>query len=162
MFCPNCAARNDAEQHYCRTCGLKLAAISREVAEQFPSEEYAALAIKKRRLEMMGVCSLSVAGIIGLMLLLSKVFYYKMILFGPEVLFTSATGALILFMLLSVFFFNYPKLVMKFDKLNPRLPAAGVDEQSPRDTNKLIDDRPFEPAAVTEHTTELLTSHRKK
>ena len=162
MFCPNCAAQNDAHQHYCRTCGLKLDAISRDVAEQFPSEEYAALARKKRRFEMMGIFSLSMAGIIGLMLLLAKVFYYKMLILGPELLFMSASGALALFMLLSVVFFNYPKLFMKFDKLNSRLPPAAENESLPLETDKLIEDRPFEPASVTEHTTELLSSRRNE
>ena len=162
MFCPNCAAQNNDDQHYCRTCGLKLDAITREVAEQFPSAEYAALARRKRAFEIVGMFSLSISALIGLMLLLGKVFYYKLILFGPDILFYSALGALMLFGLLSVFFFNYPKLFMKFDKLNPRLPVSDENAAVLLDTNKLIDDRAFEPASVTEHTTELLPSPRKK
>jgi hypothetical protein len=160
MFCPNCAAQNNDEQRYCRTCGLKLDAIVREVAEQRPSVEYAALARKKRTFEMMGVFSLSTAGLIGLMLLFSKIFYYKMILFGAEALFMSASIALVCFLLLSVFFFNYPKVVMNFEKLNPRLPAPPGDDGEPLPTNKLIEDRPFEPASVTEHTTALLSQKK--
>lgn len=153
MFCPNCAAQNTDDQHYCRKCGLKVDAIARQVAEQFPSAEYAALARRKRVFEMMGMFSLSVAGIVGLMWLVTKVFYYKMLLFGADTLFVSAGLAVILFGLLSVFFFNYPKLFMNFEKLNPRLPA---ENSEPLDTSKLIEDRHFEPASVTEHTTELL------
>lgn len=163
MFCPNCAAPNTDDQSYCRSCGLKLGAISKEVAEQFPSAEYAVLQRRKRLFEILGIGSLSIAGLIGLGSLLAKVFYYKLILFGPEVLFYSAFGALVLFGLLSVFFFNYPKLFMNFEKVNPQLPAIGAAESGNSiPTNKLIDDRPFEPASVTEHSTELLPAAARR
>lgn len=155
MFCPNCAAQNKDDQHYCRTCGLQLDVISRQVAEQFPSEEYASLARRRRAFEIIGMISLSVAVLIGLLFVLAQAFYYKLIVFGPDVLFGSAFGALVLFALISVFFFNYPKLFMKLE------PTA-LDPDKPLDTNKLIDDRQFEPASVTEHTTELLSSPREK
>ena len=161
MFCPNCAAQNSAEQNYCRTCGLKLDAIAAELAEQTPSDEYAVLQRRKRVFEIMGMFSISTAGFIGLGLLLGKAFYYKLILFGPDILFYSATVALILFGLLSVFFFNYPKLFMKFDKLNPRLRASVADKDISLPTNKLLNDPPFQPVSVTEHSTELLPSRRK-
>src|SRR5216117_960860 len=102
MFCPNCAAQNNDDQHYCRNCGLKLDSIARELAEQSPSADYSVLARRKRVFEMMGVVSLSVAGIVGLMLLLAKVFYYKMLLFGADALFIGASVALVVFALLSV------------------------------------------------------------
>ena len=162
MFCPNCAAPNTDDQSYCRSCGLKLGAISKEVAEQFPSAEYAVLQRRKRLFEILGIGSLSIAGLIGLGSLLAKVFYYKLILFGPEVLFYSAFGALVLFALLSVFFFNYPKLFMNFEKVNPRLPAAVVNDPVSLPTNKLIEDPLFEPASVTEHSTELLPAAARR
>ena len=152
MFCPNCAAQNNADQHYCRTCGLKLAAIAHELASQRPPVEYAQLQRRQRRSEVAGVVSLSVAGLIGLCLLLGKAFYYKLLLFGPELLFWSGFSALILFGLASVFFFNYPKFI-KIDKANARL--SEVEEPS-RHTNRLPDGAAFEPASVTEHSTELL------
>ena len=111
---------------------------------------------------MLGIFCLSVAGLIGLGSILAKAFYYKLILFGPEVLFMSAFGALILFGLLSVFFFNYPKLFMKFDKLNPRLPVVEASDRPSMPTNKLLDETRFEPASVTEHSTELLPIPRKE
>ncbi len=102
---------------------------------------------------MLGRFSLSTAGIIGLLLLLSQVVYYKLLLLGPELLFGSALGALILFLLASAFFFNYPRLFMQMDRtsepFSPRAEAATT-------TNKLLSDPPFEPASVTEHSTELL------
>jgi hypothetical protein len=160
MFCPNCAAQNDVSQHFCRGCGLKLDAIVADVTAQRPSEEFAKLLRRKRRFELAGVASLSVAGIIGLSLLMANAFYYKLQIFGPELLFRSAAVALFIFAIASIFFFNYPKLFMKFDKLNPRLPVDKDEHKESATTNRLLSDPPFEPASVTEHSTELLKTPR--
>lgn len=163
MFCPHCAAKNDFKQNFCRSCGLKLDAISKTVAEQFPSVEYAALQKRKELMEKLGIASFSVAALIGAAFVFSKMISYKLILLGPDVLYGSAIIALIVFGLLSVFFFNYPKLFMNFEQLNPRLSPTNESADEPaRRTNKLIDDRPFEPiGSVTENTTELLSSAEK-
>lgn len=161
MFCPNCAAPNADEHSYCRRCGLKLDAIAKNVAEQFPSVEYAAIARRIRAFEIVGVFSLSVAALIGFSMLIAKAFQYKVILFGPDVLFYGAFGALLLFGLFSVFCFNYKEFV-NFDKLNPRLPSPEPGQAETVSTNKLIEDRPFEPASVIEDTTELLAAPRAK
>lgn len=157
MFCPNCAAQNDESQHYCRTCGLRLDEIMVELIAQNPPPEMAALLKRKRQVQMLGVFSLSIAGIIGFMLLLSQVIYYKLIFLGPELLSGSAIGALILFLLASVFFFNYPKFFMKLDRINPR---PGTQGEAATPTSKLLNDPPFEPASVTEHSTELIRQKR--
>lgn len=134
-------------------CGLQLDAIAASLTEQKPSVDMAAMLKRKKRAEMLGILSLSTAGVIGLMLLLSKAFYYKLLLLGPELLFGSAFGALILFLLASVFFFNYPKFFLKIDRINPRF---SEQPEVATATNKLLDDPPFQPANVTEHSTELL------
>jgi hypothetical protein len=126
------------------------------MAQQRPSPEYAELQRRRERFEKLGIASLAIFALIGIAILFSKVFYYKLILFGPEALFWSATIAMIAFGLSSVFFFNYPKLVMKMDKVNPRLPAPEVPPNEPAMTNKLLADPSFAPASVTEHSTELL------
>ncbi len=161
MFCPNCGSENKNEQNYCRVCGLKLDAISQAVAEQTPSQEYLVLKRRKDVFEKMGVFTLSVTGLIGLGFFLAKVVQYKLIFFGADVLFWSGFAAFVVFGLLSVFFFNFPKLFMNFDKLNPRLSPA-EEKQISQPTAKLIEDRPFETAAsVTENTTELLLNKNK-
>jgi hypothetical protein len=84
-----------------------------------------------------------------------------MILFGADVLFWSAFIAFFAFGLLSVFFFNYPKLFMNFDKINPRL-APAESEEVANPTNKLLEEKPFEPIpSVTENTTDLLYVENK-
>ena len=161
MFCPNCGAENRSEQNFCRSCGLKLDVISQAVAEQTPTKEYAELQKRKELFEKLGIFSLSSFGLIGLTFLLAKVVYYKLILFGADALFWSGLVAFFAFGLLTVFFFNYPKLFMKFDKINPRL-SPNEEKQISQPTQKLIEDKPFEPAAsVTENSTELLPIKNK-
>lgn len=153
MFCPNCGAQNEGAQNYCRMCGLGLDAIAAELAAQNPSPEMALLLKKQRGIEKVGVFSLSIAGIIGLCLLLAVAFYYKLAILGPEILFGSAVGALILFLLASIFLFAYSKYFMKVEYPDDRL-REQRDLTTP--TNKLLNDPPVEPASVTEHSTELL------
>jgi len=151
MFCPNCAAQNEAGQHYCRMCGMGLDAISAELTAQNPSPEMALILRKQRRIEKLGVYSLSIAGIIGLTLLLTVAVYYKLAILGPEVLFGSAIGTLILFLLASILLLGYSKFLIKAGRSN-----ISPDELERIPTNKLLNDPPFEPASVTEHSTELL------
>jgi len=164
MFCPNCGKENQADQKFCRSCGLKLDAVLQVVADQFPSEEYAAMQRRKRIFERLGLGALSIAGLIGLMLLLFTVGLYKLIVLGPEVLFGLSIVAVIFFLLLSGILIGYPKLFMRFEKVDPQL-AAPDESSSIQTTGKLLEDRFFEPVpSVTEDTTDLLlrkdTQHR--
>ena len=156
MFCPKCASKVADKQVYCRTCGLKLDAITREVGEQLPSTHFAKIRQRKERLEKLGVATLSCAALIGLSMLMAIVFYWKLILFGPDVLFWAATIAMIVMGLASVVLFNYPNAVMGYDKLNPRLPSPPEPKNHP-DTKRQLESPLFEPASVTEHSTELLS-----
>ena len=144
MFCPNCAAQNNPSQHYCRMCGLKLDAIAAELTIQNPSEEVAALLKKKRYMELLGKSALTISGFIRLCLLLTLAVYYKLRLSGPKVLFGSAVGGLILFLLVSIIFLAYPKFFLKIDGTVLHSP-----DQLTIPTSKLLNDPPFEPASVT-------------
>lgn len=154
MFCPNCAAQNDASQHYCRMCGLKLDAIAAELTVQNPSEAVAALLKKKRLMELLGKSALTISGIIGVALLLTLAVYYKLMLLGPEVLFGSAVAALILFLVASLILLAYPKFFLKIEGSTLRSPEQ---RELTTPTGKLLNDPPFEPASIAEHSTELLT-----
>ncbi|MGD9630469.1 MAG: hypothetical protein AB7V18_14610 [Pyrinomonadaceae bacterium] len=156
MFCPNCGSKNGIEQNYCRGCGLKLDAIVEAVAGQFPSEAYAALQRRREIFRKLGVLSFSIAGFVGFSLILFKAAQYKAILFGEEVLIWSAIGAVVGFSLLSIFFFNYPRLFMKGTS-GPAVKGRLADPV----TADLIEDRPLDHVpTVTDNTTETLYAPR--
>lgn len=159
MFCPNCASQNDASQHYCRACGLHLDAIAVDVATQRPSAKVARLLARKRKIELLGTICLATAGLIGLLFLLGQLFYEKLKVFGPDLVFGGASVALVVFAVASAALLSYPKFMMRFDKVTS--PSERIDSPIEQvDTNKLISDPPFEPASVTEHSTELLRSRK--
>ena len=162
MYCPNCGEENRIEQNYCRSCGLRLDAISHAVSEQFPTKEYAALQKRKELFEKLGLFSLSLSGFLAFALILTRAAYYKIILFGEEVIFGAAFVALVVFGLLSVFFFNYPKLFMRFEKINPRLPHQKEPLVSETQRERVLEEKPFQPVpSVTEDSTELLPIENK-
>ncbi|MFL6467017.1 MAG: zinc-ribbon domain-containing protein [Pyrinomonadaceae bacterium] len=160
MFCPNCGAKNKVEQNYCRGCGLKLAAIVELVSEQFPSREHEELQRRTERFEKFGMYSLTVAGLIGLVILLFKVTQFKLILFGPDFLLGSAIAALIGFLLLSLFFIHYPKFIRVSSPHVSKGLSGTVDGANPV-TAKLLEDRPPDyVSSVTEDTTRTLKAPR--
>lgn len=161
MFCPNCGAENQSEQNFCRSCGLKLDAILQAVAGQFPTKEYAELQKRREIFEKLSLFFASGFGLIGIAFLIAIVGYYKMILFGADVIFWSGFAAFMIFGLLSVFFFIYPKLFLKFEKINPQLSPI-EEKQISHPTNKLLEEKTFEPiGSITENSTELLSVEKK-
>lgn len=132
---------------------MSLEAIAAELTVQNPSPEMALLLKKQRRIEKLGVYSLSISGIIALCLLLAIGLYYKLQFFGPELIFGSAIGAMVLFLLGSIFLLGYSKYFMKSGKTDELFREQKVLKTP---TNKLLNDPPFQPASVTEHSTELL------
>lgn len=164
MFCPNCGTDNRTEQNYCRSCGLRIDSIAKSIADQFPSDEYAALQKKKELFTKLSVGSTAATVAIGLGTILSIVGYYKLLLFGPEAILFSLFVVFGSFTLLSIFFLFYLKVFIRFENVrfedvDPHLSICENDKVIT--TGNLIEDRPFEPvASITDHTTDLLPSGR--
>ena len=101
------------------------------------------------------------ASFIGLLILFGQLFYEKLKVLGPDLLFGGASIGLVFFMIAAAALLSYPKMAMRFDKLHPRPPLEVDSDTAPApDTNKLLADTPLEPASVTEHSTELLKQRR--
>src|SRR5688572_2614645 len=112
MFCPNCAARQSGEQNFCRSCGLELGQVARAMELHGPSRERAEMERRRERIERLGYLSLSIAGVIAVSLVLGIASYFKLVLFGPDVLLWSAFGALAVFVLLAAGFLGYSKFFL--------------------------------------------------
>lgn len=156
MFCPNCATRNEEGHYFCRSCGLKLDTIAVELAAQQPSAEAAEVLRRKNLFERLSKLSISISGLVGFMIIVSIAVFYKLILFGPEILFGSAMGAVVFFALLAAFFYAYPRFFMTSEerRSTPAEPEERKELTVP--TGKLLNEPHFEPASVTEDSTELL------
>ncbi|MEO5858326.1 MAG: zinc-ribbon domain-containing protein [Pyrinomonadaceae bacterium] len=115
MYCPNCGKENAGDQSYCRTCGLKLSAIAEVVADTLPSEENAALQRRKVVIEKLGRGALSIAGLIALMSFIFAAALYKLIVFGPEVLFWASAIALSVFVMLGAGLIGYSRLFLRHE-----------------------------------------------
>jgi hypothetical protein len=126
-----------------------------------PSQERAAMERRRAQVERLGYFSISVAGVIGVSLVLGIAGYYKLVLFGPEVLVWSAVGALIAFVLLAVAFLGYSKIFLT-PTLGDSKPESGDTPLPAATTNRLLADQPIDGIpSVTEHSTELLGRRRE-
>ncbi|HEX8399337.1 MAG TPA: hypothetical protein VF644_18015 [Pyrinomonadaceae bacterium] len=156
MFCPNCAAPAQFSQKFCRTCGLSLETITETLIKQKPSNAFAKLHTRKVLFEKLGLVSLVSVVLIGFSFFVYQVIQYKFLIFGEKLLMACALAAFILFALLAVFFYGYSYLFLQNNPANSRYRE---DELPPQEREKLIDEKPFEPAnpaSITEHTTEAL------
>lgn len=153
MFCPNCATQRSGDQNFCRSCGLELGPIAGAMELHGPSRERARIEKRREQVERLGYFSMSIAGVIAIGLILAIAGYFKLMLFGPEVLLWSAVGALIGFVLLAAGFLGYSKFV-----LTSTFAGSKADALPPSaNTNRLIADRPVaDIPSVIEHSTDLL------
>src|SRR4051794_15302480 len=63
MYCPNCGNKNTEGQNFCRSCGLGLEKIAQSLTEQLPTVAVQSLQARSKKLERLGVVSLSVFGL---------------------------------------------------------------------------------------------------
>ena len=127
-----------------------------------PSRERAAIEQRRERVERLGYFSISIAGVIAAALVLGLAGYYKMMLFGPDVILWSAVIALVGFVLLASAFLGYSRFFLTQARGEGNAELA--DAQLPASiTNRLIADKPIDEfPSVTDHSTELLESLPRK
>lgn len=157
MFCPNCGANNSTEQKFCRTCGLNLSKSAESLIEQMPSAQSANLLRHEKAIERFGNFALGGLGVVGLIAITAMLFYLvqKFIVSGTNVYAGLLLIAFFVFAFLSLVFVIFNEsLKEKKAKLN----YNSNELTGAKDTGKLLEDKPFVPAAasVTENSTELL------
>lgn len=155
MFCPNCGANNSTEQKFCRACGLNLEKSAESLLEQMPSANEANLLRYEKSIERFGSFALGGLGVVGIVSVAALLFYLvqKLILSGTNIYAGILLIAFFVFALLSLVFVVFNEsLKEKKAKLNYR--ANELTEA--KNTGKLLEEKPFIPASVTENSTELL------
>lgn len=162
MFCPNCGANNSTEQKFCRACGLNLGKSAESLIEQMPSAQSANLLRHEKAIERFGNFALGGFGVVVVIgvAALSWILVTKVLLTGTNVFATVLLISFFVFAILSLIFVVLNEsLKERRAKGNPRL----VNELNEvKNTGKLLEDKPFEPAAsVTENSTELLYTKNK-
>ena len=162
MFCPNCGANNSTEQKFCRSCGLNLEGTAASLLEQIPSAESANLLRYEKLVERFGNFALGGLGVVilfGVTILIYTIIE-KFLAGGTNIYFAILTVGFIVFAFLSLIFVIFNEsLKEKKAKINP---TAQNQIESKTNTAKLLEDKPFEPAAsVTENTTDLLYAEPK-
>lgn len=162
MFCPNCGANNSTKQKFCRSCGLNLERTAESLLEQMPSAESAKLLKRERNLERFGNIAFGGFGIV-LLTGIGAIIYYiftKMILSGENILGGIFIITFLIFAALTLTYVGCREdLMEKKQKLNPTLKN---ELSGTKNTERLLEDKPFEPVpSVTEKTTDLLYTESK-
>ncbi len=162
MFCPNCGTTNSTEQKFCRSCGINLGVIAESLLLQLTTARDANSLKKERSIENFGNFVFNRAGLvvlIGVILIISGIFL-KVILTDNEVSFGISLIVITISMVLIILFVSFDLFVKERKaQINPALTSELTEK---KDTGKLLEEKPFEPAqSVTENSTELLSVENK-
>lgn len=157
MYCPNCGSDNTKHQNFCRFCGLNLVDTAQSLKLQLAFGEKAVSlknSDKLRRILSKTSVGLVTASFIGLILVL---------LIDRSYLGLLAQYSLGIFMLLQLSRFVIDKFSENIvNKQNP-VPAENSAAQfESKETNRLLEEKPFAPiGSVVENSTELLHVENK-
>ena len=162
MFCPNCGANNSTEQNFCRSCGFNLDDTAKSLLLQIPSAETANLLRHEKAIDNFGKFALGGLGVVGLIAFTAGIWYLvtKFLVNGTNIYAALLLISFIVFALLSLIFVIFNE-TLKEKKAKIKLPEQNELAQ-PKTTGRLLEDKPFEPAAsVVENSTELLLTKNK-
>ena len=154
MFCPNCGKETN-EQKFCRDCGLKVEKIFNVLVKEIQEGEKTSIQKRDDLFRKLGFISLSLLFGLCFSFVFYIAVYYKFLIFGKEIIGAIGLTAMVCLGLLSLFFFNLPKLLERKQLSEEFSNDSEIEEK--RITEKLLSEGMFEPIpSITENSTELL------
>lgn len=159
MYCPNCGAQNKKKQNFCRYCGLSLQDIEKSYLSQLAFGADTKLLNKLRNARKTSDSA--------------QFFSVIMLIIGIITMFISdsamgkilITGSLLAFFWVQIIREAVGYIQRRHLKKNDEQNISNDGERpefETRETNKLLEEKPFIPvSSITEHSTELLYVDRK-
>jgi ABC-type bacteriocin/lantibiotic exporter with double-glycine peptidase domain len=162
IFCPNCSAKNKIEQNFCRFCGFNLQDTTKSLVAQLSVDKNAS-----RFNQLKLIKRLSDFASVGLIILVSTGIILSILAILSHMVFSGRRVLLGLFLIYLIFEFAIRQIRrIKRRKIledEAKTSPLTTDELEAKETAKLLEEKPFEPAArsVTENTTGLLYVEQK-
>jgi predicted amidophosphoribosyltransferase len=161
MYCPNCGAQNNKKQNFCRYCGLHLQEIEKAFANQMVFGDETERLKRLRSVRRMVEAATFFAAVLLVIGVISRVFLDA---HTGRYLITAGLLAFVIAQLVRGANSYLHRRTPRQNVGDRRAEAANDVLADVPDTSKLLEDKPFAPAAsVTERTTrELQTIDRVK
>ena len=153
MYCPNCGAKNNKKQNFCRYCGLHL----QEIEKAFSNQLVFGTETKRlKNLRQIRQITDYAQFFTFLMLALGLIFLFYDSSFGKMLITASFLAYFLAETVRQIFgYFQRQSSAQHREAENSRI--AKKNEFETRETNKLLEEKPFVPvSSVTENSTELL------
>lgn len=158
MFCPNCGARNNKKQNYCRSCGLNLRDTAKSLISQLAFGEDSGLV--KSLSSVRRVIDLALAALAGVVIFCGVAYFFFGASFGRGAM---RTGMAVFFLLqLILGAVGYYQRKERGKAGANRFGQNQAEHLESTEAAALLEEKPFGavPNAV-EHTTELLRVESK-
>ncbi|MGC2235801.1 MAG: zinc ribbon domain-containing protein [Pyrinomonadaceae bacterium] len=161
IFCPNCGANNNIEHNFCRFCSLHLQETTASLTAQLSSGKNAG---QLKKLEWIKKFSdLSSSGLIFSAVPAILIYFYTVFTGTPYAGVKVFYALVVVFLVLeSVMFYLRRTNTLGYADEMERKSALTQNRLEKRETGKLLEEKPFEPAAsVVENTTDFLYVEQK-
>lgn len=158
MFCPNCGARNNKQQNYCRFCGLNLRDTAKSLVSQLAFGEDSGLV--KSLSSVRRVINLALAALAGVVIACGVAYFFFGASFGRGAM---RTGMALFFLLqLILGAVGYYQRKGRAKARADRFGRNEVEQLKSAEAAAFLEEKPFEAVPdVAERTTELLRVESK-
>jgi hypothetical protein len=158
MFCPNCGAKNNRKQNYCRFCGLNLRDAAKSLISQLAFGEDSKL-VKSLGSVRRGI-DLALAALAGVALISAVAYFFFGLGFGKNMM---KMGMIIFFLLETILGAVGYYQRKERSKAGPnKFDQSATEQTESKATAKFLEAKPFEPVpSAVENSTELLPIENK-